>query len=597
MKLVAVVACLACTAAYGQSVITYCLETGGDDHVAAYQNGTYQTYTAGKTDGSTTVPNGPIGSANLNWAARVTVSGIHSNPGGAGDAAQPTGAANLVFDLQVLQADGTTPVTLGAAPMSCTGGGQPGAGATNCAPTGAGFWSQMNDGALHGVRQNLWANAALTISLSNTASARQYALNDAAPNGPHFDYGWYPTAKGRGGVDFDGSKAIDTTSTAVNASSLAGKLVGFGAGYKSYDYTSYRPGVGLWNVTGDTEAPVQGFGAQGMGDPGDPTIHPNVEKPLFEGQINVSSLPVGTYYLQITPSQDGNNILHGNVNWSSMTPDYGGFGTFAAKANVVNVVDNSGALAATGKIKFVVVGPSVQTQVVARKLFYNNSWFDNNNAGIDTVTTGKCDSNAIDNGGTLYTVAYPAKAPLMLGGGTASFANYSGYTKGINGLIYDVQAPLPRDPVVGDFTFHNIGKSGTTAPAPANLVTPSGFGTIVIATSPARIVRCVVTFADSTVKETWLQVDIGTGFGAPAETHFWGNAAGDTSMGNSPATNLLVGPPDELAARGHPTSALSRSPVYDPFDINKTSLCDPADQLYIRGNNRSSLNCVHLITK
>jgi hypothetical protein len=92
-------------------------------------------------------------------------------------------------------------------------------------------------------------------------------------------------------------------------------------------------------------------------------------------------------------------------------------------------------------------------------------------------------------------------------------------------------------------------------------------------------------------------VNVGTGFGlAAAEEHWWGSGCGDVNNGNS-GGNALVGPPDELAVRSHPTTTLKRSAVYDPYDVNKTSVVDPSDQLNIRSNNKTSLQCLKLISK
>jgi hypothetical protein len=221
-------------------------------------------------------------------------------------------------------------------------------------------------------------------------------------------------------------------------------------------------------------------------------------------------------------------------------------------------------------------------QVTARHVFYNSSYYDNNNVGIDPGTGAKTDSAAIDT----------TKSPLMVDGGVSTFANWTGYTKGLNGLIYDVEAPTV-DPQASDFTFTNLTRTGATASA----VSPSASSMIVLQAAGPRKVRMIFTFADNSLKNTWLQVDIGTGFGlAAAETHYWANAAGEVNIGNS-ATNILTDSADELAIKAHPTTSLNRSLVTDPYDITKNSTADATDQLYVRANKTSSLNCVKSITK
>jgi hypothetical protein len=184
----------------------------------------------------------------------------------------------------------------------------------------------------------------------------------------------------------------------------------------------------------------------------------------------------------------------------------------------------------------------------------------------------------------------------MVGGGTATFANWTGYNKGINGLIYDVLVGDGQpDPVAGDFTFVNATKSGTGTTA----VSPAASGKIVLVagdTVNQRKVRMIFTFADNTVKNAWMKVVVGTGFGlAQAETHYWGNVAGDVNVGNG--TTITVNATDELAIRAHPAGGFTPPPVFDPYDINKDHATNASDELNVRGNNISGFGAVTIITK
>jgi hypothetical protein len=572
------VAVLACTvAAYGQSMIVYTLETGGDNHATDWESyaNPMPAYSSGVTDGTTVVEAGD----DLNWAVRVTVGGTHT--GQPGDGLAPLGAANLVFDLAVVDSNGAA-VSLGAAPMSCDGGVVPGTGgATNCVTTGGGFHSTINDGDSDGIRggvaQDTWANAAFAIALYNQATppAQQVSLIDEIP-GPGFDYGWYPTANGRGGVDLDGTKPVNTS---VSNPALNGKLVGFGAGYKNYNSTSYLPGVGLYEVEWEGQL---GFGANVGFDPLNPTAN---ERPVFEGQINTAGLAPGTYYLKVIPSENGNNILHGYVVWNSPTGDYNGFGSFAAKANSAVVLP-----AQANGVKFVVGAPPEETTVTARKIFYNNCYYDGNNVAINAVPgvgTNDDDLDAIDT----------SKQPLLTGGGQSSFANYTGYEKGINGLIYEFDiAAGDSDPQASNFVFQSIGKAGATAPVTVN---PLASQLTVLQASGPRKVRMTFTFQDATVVNTWLQVTIGTGFGLDAaDVHYWGNAQAEVNAGNSTPTNYMVTVADELAIRAAKTGIGKRELVTYAYDVNKSSKCDIADQLYCRSKKTPlSTNAVKAITR
>jgi hypothetical protein len=580
--MVALVALLTAGMAYGQSQVKYALELGGDNHTDQWEAAQAPTFTSGVTDNTKTVGQ----NSSITWAVRVTVSGTHS--GTPGDNKPAIGAANLVFDLGLYDNAGNL-VQVGAAPMACSVGTPGAAGAKTCAPTGTGFWSSINDGDYDGARgaaniPDIWANAALAIAIidggyDSAPSPQRYTLKDAPTvdaGGPRFDYGWYPTANGRGGVSFDGG-----TPAAVNNTNINGMLVGFGAGYKSYSFfdattnpTGYLPGVGVYQI-GDIFGPM-GFGA----DPGDGSV---AEKPLFEGQIYTGDLPAGTYTLKLLPSADGTNILHGDVVYDSTTPNYGGAGSFAAKANTVVAVPADG-------LKFTVVAAPVNPTLTARKIFYNQSWYDGNKIGIDAAPIAGAnndDADAIDT----------SKEPLMLGGGIAQFKNWTGYDKGINGLIYDVHnAKLADLPTAADFVFKNIGKTGTVAPV---VVTPSAFSVLTVTDLGGGYadVRVIVTFANAALKSTWLQVDVSTGFGlAAAETHFWGNCAGDTGTGNV-SPNILVNPTDEINARNNPKTPGVPATVDFPYDINKDRLVNPTDQIYIRSNPLTPGTAVKMITK
>ena len=76
--------------------------------------------------------------------------------------------------------------------------------------------------------------------------------------------------------------------------------------------------------------------------------------------------------------------------------------------------------------------PTSPTAVVNRQVFYNNSFFDTDPAGVlQSLDNNALDDSAID----------PSKVAL-LPGQTAKFANYTSYSRGLNGLIIDV-AGLP----------------------------------------------------------------------------------------------------------------------------------------------------------
>src|SRR5665213_3659667 len=94
--------------------------------------------------------------------------------------------------------------------------------------------------------------------------------------------------------------------------------------------------------------------------------------------------------------------------------------------------------------------------VLSRHVFYNNSSFDGNNPA----------ANAADAGAIAWD-----KSPL-LPGQTASFANYTSYSKGINGVMVDVSGlPATTLSAAADFSFKvgNSSAAGGWVAAPAPL--------------------------------------------------------------------------------------------------------------------------------
>lgn len=537
--------------AAAQSKVVYTLEIGGDNHADLYEANQTPTFTSGVTSGIIPV----MAYDSVTWAVRVSVGGRHAGP--IGDSLYPLGAANLVFDLELYDDQGS-PVDVGAAPLAADGN-------QNVA-AGPGFWSSINDGDTGGIRgfiyPDLEANAAFAISIHNQEfePAHRFSLIDSAPGGPNFDYGWYPTANGRSGIDIAGTRPVRHD---IAKPALAGRLVGFGAGMMSYDYSSYRPGVGKHYFSPDSND--FGFGAfvddidPAYADPLSPPTGVQ-ERPLFEGQISTLGLPFGTYTLKVKPVAWATNVIHGGVVWSSMVPDYGGFGSFAVPANEVYPMpeDNPG-------MRFEVVGCPC-TSVVGRHVFYNQSYFDGNRATIDPAPIAgprNDDSDAID----------PTKSPLMVGGGLATFANWTGYIKGINGLIYDIDSPV-RPPMPSDFTFEKIGRTGTSLPGV--VVAPTAIGVFDLGNGLTRV---TFTFADKSIAATWLQVTIGMGIGlAEPETHFWASVPGDTGNDRpgEPGKPILVSTQDFDRIRTHPTPP-GGADVSNPYDINKDGRVSSGD--------------------
>ena len=221
------------------------------------------------------------------------------------------------------------------------------------------------------------------------------------------------------------------------------------------------------------------------------------------------------------------------------------------------------------------VGP-VDPQIVGRYIFYNNSYYDGGDPNANAS-----DANAI-----------AADKSALLPGQSATFANYTSYTGGINGIMID-NAIYPGTPTAGDFVFmtgnDNSPVGWTPAPAPASIVTQPNAGV-------GNADRTTITWADGAIKNTWLQVVVlptaNTGL-TLVDIFYFGNAPGET--GNS-AADAMVTPADELSARQNPHTYISRALVSDRCDFNRDGLVDAMDEIMCRLNGTNFLTALKLIT-
>ncbi|HVT80034.1 MAG TPA: polysaccharide lyase family protein, partial [Phycisphaerae bacterium] len=298
-------------------------------------------------------------------------------------------------------------------------------------------------------------------------------------------------------------------------------------------------------------------------------------------------LTVGTSTLfSATARNSSGTIVPANFNFSSTIGAINPAGTFTAPTSpttgtltaVATITRTPGytvtsssstsfnnALTASGSTIITVVNATV----TARQLFYANSIFDTTH------------DNAIATD----------KSPLFPGQ-TATLANYSSYSRGINGIMIDISrlaAPL----TLADFTFRvgndNNPANWSAAPAPLSVTTRTLTGT----TS-----RIEILFPDNAIKGQWLQVTLkggspptGSNSGLAADdTFYFGNAPGE--VGDDPA-HARVDATDQLTIR---YGAGMPAPITATRDINRDGIIDNADEQVARANATWSLTELRLIT-
>jgi len=204
--------------------------------------------------------------------------------------------------------------------------------------------------------------------------------------------------------------------------------------------------------------------------------------------------------------------------------------------------------------------------VTGRYVFYNDSAFDQYDPS----------ANVWDDGAVA-----PDKVPL-LPGQTATFANYTSYKRGINGIIIDLFG-LGGTPIdSSDFVFRtgnsNDPSTWTMAAAPTSISIRTGAG----ASGEDRV---TLIWPDNTIQDEWLQISIlntpATGLPAP-DIFYFGSAIGET--GNDPS-HAMVTATDELLVINAMNTSGGTFPVGidSPLDFDRDGWVTPLDALIVQG--------------
>jgi hypothetical protein len=211
------------------------------------------------------------------------------------------------------------------------------------------------------------------------------------------------------------------------------------------------------------------------------------------------------------------------------------------------------------------------TSIAGRMVFYNNSKFD----GHSSYASGDPAANVYDDN------AIAADKTALLPGQTATFSNYTSFSRGINGVMVDIQnLANPTGLSANDFQFQTGNGAGwTTAPAPASVSVRQRQGT-------DGSDRVTIIWDDTTgnsITNQWLQVTVlangNTGLSAN-DVFYFGNAVGES--GDDPA-NALVDQLDEIASRTHKTG-FTAAGITNPYDYSRDGKVNATDDLIARNN-------------
>jgi hypothetical protein len=220
----------------------------------------------------------------------------------------------------------------------------------------------------------------------------------------------------------------------------------------------------------------------------------------------------------------------------------------------------------------------VPAEVVGRYVFYNNSSFDGNDAA----------ANAADDGAIALD-----KAPLFAGQ-QGGFANYTSYSRGLNGIIVDVaNLAAGGNLTADDFAFqvgnHNDTGDWAAAPAPQEIAVRPGEG-------QGGADRITLVWPDGAIAGQWLEVTVlatpDTGLTEP-DVFYFGNAVGEA--GDNPS-DAKVNVTDMLLARNNPHTFLNPAAVDYAYDYNRDGRVNATDMLLARNNPTNFLNSLLLVT-
>lgn len=216
--------------------------------------------------------------------------------------------------------------------------------------------------------------------------------------------------------------------------------------------------------------------------------------------------------------------------------------------------------------------------VLNRRLFYNQSRYDDNTPGISASDDGAIASDKV----------------ALLPGQTATFANVSSYTRGLNGILFDVAASV-GSLTAADFIFrvgnNNAPSTWSAGPAPLSISVRAGAGV-------SGSDRVELVWANGAISKTWLEVVVLANEntrlsqleGYPAgygDVFYFGSALGNSGLGDS-ATQATVNVSDELGARNNPAAVHQNIPLTNLFDYNRDGAVNTTDALAARNNATSA---------
>jgi len=216
--------------------------------------------------------------------------------------------------------------------------------------------------------------------------------------------------------------------------------------------------------------------------------------------------------------------------------------------------------------------------IAGRHVFYHNSAFD------DPTSPAAADE------------AIATDKTALLPGETASFANYTSYDRGINGIMVDIlgmtdPSYITIDTLADYFEFRvgNTDDPGgwTPAPSPTAVTVRQGAG-------DRGSDRVMLTWPDNSIRNQWLEVTVlaaDTGL-EHDDVFYFGNAVAEAGNSGADARVTIT---DLLLARNNPRNFLNPAPIDSPYDYNRDQRVNVTDVLLARNNQTNFPAALRLI--
>ena len=215
------------------------------------------------------------------------------------------------------------------------------------------------------------------------------------------------------------------------------------------------------------------------------------------------------------------------------------------------------------------VPPAAVPFVRGRHVFYNNSRFDDRDPAANLADDGAVATD---------------KQPLRPGG-LPSAANVTNYSRGLNGVMVDLDSRFGFfDDVRLSFRAGRGGDPAAWREAPAPLSITRRIDGV-----PEEVERVTAVWADGALRNTWLRVTVEAvldGRVVASDVFYYGNLAGETGGPPSPAP-----PRVDAADYARTRAAISsrRASVTSPYDHNRDGVVNVLDLAAVRANFLATL--------